>query len=84
MPTKDQLEKAMQALKKKCQRDGLFKYMKQKRYYTKPSEIRRNQKLEGIKRFKKIEAEKKKYNHKSKTKSNQRLVRMERDKIFQF
>ena len=50
---KGNLEKAMRVLKKKETKEGIIKTLKQKQYYIKPSEIKREKKKEGIKNFKK-------------------------------
>jgi small subunit ribosomal protein S21 len=47
------LEKAMRVLKKKVQREGLVKEIRDRQYYTKPSEKKREAKKQGIKNFKK-------------------------------
>jgi small subunit ribosomal protein S21 len=44
------LEKAMRILKKKIQNDGLFKRLKLKKNYEKPSEYRRRKKREALRR----------------------------------
>ena len=44
------LEKAMRILKKKIQNDGLFKRLKQKKSYEKPSEFRRRKQREALRR----------------------------------
>ena len=44
------LEKAMRILKKKIQNDGLFKRLKLKKNYEKPSECRRRKQRETIRR----------------------------------
>ena len=44
------LEKAMRILKKKIQNDGLFKRLKLKKSYEKPSEFRRRKSREAIRR----------------------------------
>ena len=44
------LEKAMRILKKKIQNDGLFKRLKLKKSYEKPSEYRRRKQREAIRR----------------------------------
>ena len=49
---KGNLEKAMRVLKKKVAKEGIIKTLKQKQYYIKPSEIKREKKKEGIKNFK--------------------------------
>ena len=50
---KGNLEKAMRVLKKKVQKEGIVRLLKQKQYYEKPSEIKSRKKKEGIKNFKK-------------------------------
>lgn len=47
------VEQALRALKKKLQREGLFKEMKQRRAYEKPSEKRTREKAEAIRRARK-------------------------------
>jgi len=47
------VEKALRVLKKKLNKDGQMKELKQRQYYQKPSEIKREKKKEGIRRFKK-------------------------------
>ena len=47
------LEKAMRVLKKKVQKEGLLKELKDRQYYTKPSEKTREAKQQGIKNVKK-------------------------------
>ena len=47
------VEQALRVLKKKLQRDGLFRELKQRRAYEKPSEKRVREKREGIRREKK-------------------------------
>ena len=47
------IEKAMRVLKKKVQREGLVKEIRDRQYYTKPSEKKREAKKQGIKNFKK-------------------------------
>jgi small subunit ribosomal protein S21 len=44
------LEKAMRVLKKKIQNDGLFKRLKLKKSYEKPSEFRRRKQREALRR----------------------------------
>jgi len=45
------LEKAMRILKKKIQNDGLFKRLKLKKSYEKPSEYRRRKQREAQRRL---------------------------------
>jgi small subunit ribosomal protein S21 len=47
------LEKAMRVLKKKIQREGLLKDLKERQYYSKPSEKKREAKKRGIANTKK-------------------------------
>ena len=47
------LEKAMRVLKKKVQKDGIVRELKERQYYRKPSEIKREAKKQGIKNVKK-------------------------------
>jgi len=54
------LEKAMRILKKKIQNDGLFKRLKMKKSYEKPSEFRRRKQREALRR-QRITASKSKY-----------------------
>ena len=54
------LEKAMRILKKKIQNDGLFKRLKLKKNYEKPSEHRRRKQREALRR-QRIAAAKQKY-----------------------
>ena len=54
------LEKAMRVLKKKIQNDGLFKRLKLKKSYEKPSEYRRRKQREAMRR-KRIAAVKAQY-----------------------
>jgi small subunit ribosomal protein S21 len=44
------VEKAMKILKRKLQKDGLFRRLKAKRSYEKPSECRRRKRREGERR----------------------------------
>jgi small subunit ribosomal protein S21 len=45
------LEKAMKILKRKLQRDGLFRRLKAKRSYEKPSDCRRRKRRESERRI---------------------------------
>ena len=54
------LERAMRILKKKIQNDGLFKRLKLKKSYEKPSEYRRRKLRESLRR-QRITASRKKY-----------------------
>jgi small subunit ribosomal protein S21 len=48
------VEQALRVLKKKLQREGLFREMKARRAYEKPSEKRARQKAEAIRRSRKL------------------------------
>lgn len=56
------LEKAMRILKKKIQNDGLFKRLKLKKSYEKPSEYRRRKEREALRRQRIAAARRKRYN----------------------
>ena len=43
----------MRVLKKKVQKEGLLRELKERQYYTKPSEKKREAKKQGIKNYKK-------------------------------
>ena len=45
------VERAMRTLKKKLQKEGLLRELKQKQYFEKPSAKRKRKKAEGIKRY---------------------------------
>ena len=49
------VDQALRALKKKMQREGIFREMKRRRAYEKPSERRTRQKAEAIRRARKLE-----------------------------
>ena len=55
------LEKAMRILKKKIQNDGLFKRLKLKKSYEKPSEYRRRKMREALRRQRIAEAKRRRY-----------------------
>ena len=48
------VDQALRVLKKKMQREGIFREMKQRRAYEKPSERRVREKAEAIRRVKKL------------------------------
>ena len=52
------VERAMRTLKKKLQKEGLLKELKQKQYFEKPSAKRARKKAEGIKRYQRDERKK--------------------------
>ena len=45
------VERAMRTLKKKLQKEGLLRELKQKQYFEKPSAKRKRKKAEAIKRY---------------------------------
>ena len=55
------VEKAMRILKKKIQNDGLFKRLKLKKSYEKPSEFRRRKMREALRRERIAAARKNRY-----------------------
>ena len=48
------VEQALRALKKKMQREGIFREMKLRRSYEKPSERRAREKAEAVRRYRKL------------------------------
>jgi small subunit ribosomal protein S21 len=48
------VDQALRALKKKMQREGVFREMKQRRFYEKPSERAAREKSEAIRRARKL------------------------------
>jgi small subunit ribosomal protein S21 len=48
------IDQALRVLKKKMQREGLFREMKQRRSYEKPSERKNREKGEAIRRARKL------------------------------
>ena len=57
---RDSLEKAMKILKRKLIKEGLFKELKSRRYYEKPSERKKRKLKESLKKLRKDEARQKK------------------------
>jgi len=47
------LEQAMRVLKRKVQKEGIVKELRERQYYKKPSEIKQEKKKEAIKNWKK-------------------------------
>ena len=52
------VDQALRALKKKMQREGIFREMKLRNYYEKPSEKRAREKAEAIRRARKLARQK--------------------------
>jgi len=48
------VDQALRALKKKLQREGIFREMKLRRHYEKPSQRRAREKADGIRRHRKM------------------------------
>ena len=48
------VDQALRILKKKMQREGVFREMKQRRFYEKPSEKRKREKQEAERRARKL------------------------------
>ena len=48
------VEQALRALKKKMQREGLFREMKARQYFEKPSEKKARQRAEVVRRARKL------------------------------
>ena len=55
------LEKAMRVLKRKLIREGVFKELKSRKYYEKPSERRKRKKEEAVKKRRKDADRQKRY-----------------------
>jgi small subunit ribosomal protein S21 len=48
------VDQALRALKKKMQREGVFREMKRRRFYEKPSERSAREKAEAVRRVRKL------------------------------
>lgn len=48
------VDQALRVLKKKMQREGMFREMKLRRNYEKPSERKAREKAEAVRRFRKL------------------------------
>ncbi len=55
------LEKAMKILKKKIQNDGLFKRLRLRKTYEKPSEFKRRKQREALRRQRIAEVKRRRY-----------------------
>jgi len=49
------VDQALRALKKKMQREGLYREMRMRRHYEKPSEKKARERAEAIRRFRKLQ-----------------------------
>ena len=52
------VDQALRALKKKLQREGVFREMKLRNYYEKPSEKKAREKAEAVRRARKLQRKK--------------------------
>ena len=48
------VDQALRALKKKMQREGLYREMRMRRHYEQPSEKRAREKADAIRRYRKL------------------------------
>jgi small subunit ribosomal protein S21 len=53
------VDQALRVLKKKMQREGMFREMKLRRDYEKPSEKKKREKSESVRRWRKMERKRK-------------------------
>ncbi len=53
------IDQALRALKKKMQREGIFREMKLRRNYEKPSEKKARERAESLRRQRKVERKRK-------------------------
>lgn len=53
------VDQALRALKKKMQREGIFREMKLRRHYEKPSEKKAREKAEAVRRWRKLQRKRK-------------------------
>lgn len=53
------VDQALKALKKKMQREGVFREMKLRRHYEKPSEKKAREQAEAVRRYRKLERKRK-------------------------
>lgn len=52
------VDQALRALKKKLQREGVFREMKLRRHYEKPSQRKAREKSEAVRRLRKMQRKK--------------------------
>ncbi len=52
------VEQALRSLKKKLQREGVFRETKMRRYFEKPSEKRVREAAESVRRYRKLQRKK--------------------------
>lgn len=53
------IEQALRALKKKLQREGVFREMKLRKHFEKPSEKKKREASESLRRYRKMERKRK-------------------------
>lgn len=53
------VDQALRVLKKKMQREGIFREMKMRREFEKPSEKKKREKSEAVRRWRKVERKRK-------------------------
>ncbi len=53
------VDQALRVLKKKMQREGIFREMKLRRDFEKPSEKKKREKSEAVRRWRKVERKRK-------------------------
>lgn len=53
------VDQALRALKKKLQREGVFREMKLRKHYEKPSEKKKREASEAVRRWRKMERKRK-------------------------
>jgi small subunit ribosomal protein S21 len=51
----DNVEQALKVLKKKMQREGIFREMRMRRNFEKPSEKKKREKAEAVRRWRKLQ-----------------------------
>lgn len=56
------IDQALRALKKKMQREGIFREMKMRKHYEKPSEKRVREAAEAVRRARKLARKKSEHN----------------------
>lgn len=49
------IDQALRALKKKMQREGVYREIKLRRFYEKPSEQKAREKAEAVRRWRKVQ-----------------------------
>ncbi|MDG1153757.1 MAG: 30S ribosomal protein S21 [Alphaproteobacteria bacterium] len=49
------VEQALRVMKKKLQREGIPREMKKRRHFEKPSEIKKREKDEAVRRYRKLD-----------------------------